>query len=86
MILGRDILTALGIDLKLSENIIIGGDGTYEGYSTAMIDVRNYDFKPITEKIVEPEQYFINSYVDKYLIFEGTIKSTRRIRSTLDTK
>ena len=31
MILGRDLLTALGLDFKCSENIIIGGDKPYEG-------------------------------------------------------
>ena len=30
MILGRDLLTALGIDLKFSGKIIIGGDEPYE--------------------------------------------------------
>ena len=27
MILGRDIITALGLDIKFSENVIIGGEG-----------------------------------------------------------
>ena len=31
MILGRDILTALGLDIKLSENVIIGREVTYNG-------------------------------------------------------
>ena len=31
MILGRDLLTALGLDLKFSENVIIDGEVTYEG-------------------------------------------------------
>ena len=69
MILGRDLLTALGLDLKFSEDIIMGGDGTYEGCSTPMIDVSNYDFKPLIEKIVEPEKSFINLYVEKCLEF-----------------
>ena len=31
IILGRDLLTALGIDLKFSERIAIGGAGPYDG-------------------------------------------------------
>ena len=31
MILGRDLLTALVLDIKFSENVIIGGEGPYEG-------------------------------------------------------
>ena len=27
MILGRDLLTTLGLDLKFSDNVIIGGEG-----------------------------------------------------------
>ena len=86
MILGRDLRNALGLDIKFSENIIMGGDVTYEGFLTPMIDVSNYDFKPLPEKIVKPEKYFINSYFNKCLEFEGTIRSTRRIRSILDAK
>ena len=52
MILGKDLLTALGLDIKFSENIIIGGDGTYKGCLAPMVDVSNYDFKPLIEKIV----------------------------------
>ena len=86
MTLGRDLRNALGIDIKFSENIIMGGDVTYEGFLTPMIELRKYDFKPLPEKIVKPEKYFINSYVNKCLEFEGTIRSTRRIRSILDAK
>ena len=41
MILGRDLLTALGLDLKFSENIFIGGNGPYEGCSVPMVDLSN---------------------------------------------
>ena len=60
MILGRDLLTALVLDLKFSENIIIGGEGPYEGYLSPMIDCSNCDFKSLTENIVKPEESLIN--------------------------
>ena len=55
MILGIDLLTSLGLDLEFSENIIIGGDRPYEGCSAPMDDLINYEFKPLTDKIVKPE-------------------------------
>ena len=39
MILGRDVLTALELDLKFNENIIIGGAVPYEGCPTPMVDL-----------------------------------------------
>ena len=41
MILGRYLLTELGLDLKFSENVGIGGKGPYEGFSAPMVDVSN---------------------------------------------
>ena len=86
MILGRDLLTALVLDLNFSSNIIIGGDGPYEGCSAPMDDLINYEFKPLTEKIVKLEEFFINSYVNKCLGFKRTISYTRRIRIILDAE
>ena len=37
-----------------------------------MVDLNNYDFKFWKENIVEPEESFINLYVDKFL--ESKIK------------
>ena len=56
MILGRDILTALGLYLKFSDNFIIGGEGTYEGCSSPMVGVISYGFKSITDKTVKTEE------------------------------
>ena len=53
MILGRDLLTALGLDINFSENVIIGEEGPYIGCSSTIVDVINYDFKSITDKTVK---------------------------------
>ena len=55
IILGRDLLTALVLDLKFSNNIIFGVEGPYEGYSVPMVDVINYNFNIITFKTVKME-------------------------------
>ena len=86
IILGRDLLIALGLYLNFSSDTIIGGDGPYEGCSASMNDLINYKFQPLTEKIVKLEESFINSYVNKCLEFKSTISSMRRIRSILDAK
>ena len=46
MILGRDLFTTMGLDIKLYEKIIIGDKRPYEGWSAPMVDLSNYDFKP----------------------------------------
>ena len=51
MILGRNLITALGLDLKFSGKIIIGGKGPYEGFLSSMADLSNYDFKSLTGNI-----------------------------------
>ena len=66
-ILGRGLLTILGLDLKFPKDVIIGGEGLYKGCLSPMVDVRNCDFKYITDKIIEPEESFVNLYVDECL-------------------
>ena len=48
MILVRDLLITLGLDLKFSEKLIIGGKGLYEGCLVSMDDLSYYKFKPLT--------------------------------------
>ena len=60
MILGRDLLIALGIDHKFSERIIIGGGGPYGGCSAPMADVNDYEFKYLTNKIIKWEEFSMN--------------------------
>ena len=45
MILGRDILTVLGLNLKHSEQFIKANDGPLKGPSKPMIDLGKYKFK-----------------------------------------
>ena len=51
-----------------------------------MVDVRNYNFNIITKKTVKPEEYFINSYVNKCLEYDSEISATCRMRRILDPK
>ena len=60
IILGRDLINALGMDLKFSENIIVDGEGLHEGLSAPMVDVSNQEFESITDKTSKLEKSFIN--------------------------
>ena len=55
MIPGRDLITTLGMDPKFSGDVIIGSDEPYEGWSEPMVEVSNYNFTSLTDKIVKPE-------------------------------
>ena len=50
MILGRDLRTSLVLDLIFSNRIISGGKGPYEGCLASIVDVRKYDYAPLTHK------------------------------------
>ena len=51
-----------------------------------MIDVSNYKFKYLTDKIVKVEESFINSYIVECLKSEITIIYTHRMRVIVDAK
>ena len=48
MILGRDLITAMGLYLKFPDSIVIGSERPYEGCSVPMVDVSNCNFKHLT--------------------------------------
>ena len=45
MILGRYLLTALGLNLKLSNHLIESYDGPFKGYTAPMVDLGTKKFK-----------------------------------------
>ena len=45
MILGRDILKLLGLNLKFSKHIIKSDDGPLKGSSLTIVDLGTYEFK-----------------------------------------
>ena len=55
MIPGRDLLTALRMDLKFSDNVISGVEGLYEVCSAPMVDISSCGFNLIMDKTVKPE-------------------------------
>ena len=86
MILRRYLPTTPGLDLKFSENVILGREVPCKGCSSPMVDIGNYDFNIITAKTVKPEESFINLYVCECLKSESKIRSTRIMHKILETK
>ena len=63
MILGRDILTELGLNLKFSEHVIEADDGPFNGSTMPMVDLGTYIFKDLNTGKFTPEELFTNAYV-----------------------
>ena len=55
MILGRDWLTELGLNLKFSEHVIKADDGPFKGSTETMVDLGTYIFKNINLGEIKPE-------------------------------
>ena len=65
MILGRDILTKLGLNLNFSEPVIETGDVLFFQVSTApMADLGVYVFKGLNTGKVTTRESFTNAYVE----------------------
>ena len=56
IILGRDILTQLGLNKKNYNHVIEGDDGPFDVYTAPMIDLGTYEFKDIETIKIIPEE------------------------------
>ena len=64
MILGRDILTGLGLNLKFSDHVIKADDGTFKGSTFPMIYLGTYNFKYLNTGESTTEESFTNAYIE----------------------
>ena len=62
MILGRDLLTELVLNLTLSENVIYADDGSSKGLTAPMVDLGMYELKNLNIGKTTPEESFMNAY------------------------
>ena len=56
IILGRELLTALGLSIEFSEHVKIGSSVLNEGHLEYMVGVNNYDFITLTDKTMKPQE------------------------------
>ena len=64
-ILGRDILTALGLNLKFSYHAIESDDEIFIGSTASMVEMGVYEFKYLNKGKITPAESFMNSYVEE---------------------
>ena len=62
MILGRNILTNLGLNIKCSYPIIEAYYGPFKGSTAPMVDLVMYEFKYLNTGKFSPEKFFMNAY------------------------
>ena len=65
MILGRYILTALGLNIKFSDNVIEADDGPFKGSTAPMVDLGMYSFTYLNAGNITPDKVFTNYYAEE---------------------
>ena len=65
MILCRELLTALGLNLKLSDHIIEADYGPFKGSTEPMVDLGTYKFKTLNTGKITPEESFMDAYAEE---------------------
>ena len=65
MILGRDLIKVLGLNLEFSEHIIDADDGPLKGLTASMVDLGTYEFKILNTWKITPTESFKNTYTEE---------------------
>ena len=65
MILGKYLLTELGLNLKLSEHVIEAYGGPFKESTTPMVDLGTYIFKVLNIEKNTPAESFTDAYVEE---------------------
>ena len=77
MILGRDILTELLLNIKLFEHVIEADDGPFNGSTTPMVDLGTYIFKDLNIEKITPEESFTNDNGKEVYESENVCNATK---------
>ena len=86
MILGRDLLIDLGLNLKWSDHVIEANDGNFKGSTAPMVDLSMYECKDLNIGNITPEESFINYYAKNIYELEQVHTSTKQLHVILDSK
>ena len=65
MILGQDLLTELGLNLKFSEHAIEADYGPFNGSTATIVDLGTYIFKDLNTVKITPTESFTNDHVEE---------------------
>ena len=86
MILGRDILTSLGLNIEFSDHIIEAYDGPFKVSTETIVDLGTYEFKEVEMGDITPKELFMNAYTEKVHESEQVHTSTKQLLVILDDK
>ena len=87
MVSSRFILTALVIDIKISNHTILCIVGTYKGCKAPMIDLNNYYFKPYDDKgQTNPKWLFLDEYGNDSFEWVNMHNATKILHAISDEK
>ena len=86
MILCKDLLPELVLNLKWSKHSIETYDGPLKGSTSLMYDLVSYDFKDLNTGKITLDEYFTNAYADELYESEQVHTSTKEIHKFLDAK
>ena len=87
IVLGRNILTVLLLNLKFSEHVIKSDYVPFFFKSTApKVDFGPYQFKYLNTGENTPEEYFLNAYVDEVYELKHVLTSTKILRTIVYAK
>ena len=79
MIIRRDILIALGLNLTLSDHAIESYYVTFKASTETTVDLGTYEFKDLNRGKITPEESFINSYIEYIYELEQVWIATKRL-------
>ena len=86
LILGRDILIYLVLNLRLSDHVIKSDDGPFKGSTAPMVDLGAYEFKYLNTGGNTPEELFINAYTEEVYDSEHARTATKLLSLVLYAK
>ena len=86
IILGRYLLTELGLNQKLSEHVIKVDDGTLNRFTTPMVDLGTYTFKILNTLEITPDESFTNYYAKEVYDSKHEHTATKELRLILYAK
>ena len=86
MILGRDLITVLRINPKLSEHVIKADDGPLKGSSSPMFDLGTYDLKYLSTGEITPKESSVDAHSEEINESEQVHNYTKQLHKILDAK
>ena len=86
MILGRDILTQLRLNLKWYDHFIEADDVPLKGSTSPTVHLGTYIFKDLNIGENKPKESFIDAYVKEVYESEHVHTATKKIREIIDAK